>query len=65
MKYNPTTSNRGVVDTKWKGLQVIKSLDIVATAYESTPAEMEAAKRVILAHDPLATDIVEMLGLDE
>ena len=43
---------------------MIKSLDIVATAYESTPAEMEAAKRVILAHDPLATDIVEMLGLN-
>ena len=44
---------------------MIKSLDIVAIAYESTPAEMEAARRVILAHDPLATDIVEMLGLEQ
>lgn len=43
---------------------MIKSLDIVAIAYESTPEQIEAAKRVILAHDPLATDIVDMLGLN-
>ena len=43
---------------------MIKSLDIVAIAYESTPEQIEAARRVILAHDPLATDIVEMLGLN-
>ena len=43
---------------------MIKSLEIIATAYESTPEQMEAAKRVILAHDPLANDIVEMLGLN-
>ena len=44
---------------------MIKSLDIVATAYESTPAEMEAARRVILAHDPMAADILEILGLSD
>ena len=43
---------------------MIKSLEIIASAYESTPEQMEAAKRAILAHDPLATDIVEMLGLN-
>ena len=43
---------------------MIKSLDIAAIAYESTPEQIEAARRVILAHDPLATDIVEMLGLN-
>ena len=43
---------------------MIKSLDIVAIAYESTPEQIEAARRVILTHDPTAVDIVEMLGLN-
>jgi hypothetical protein len=45
-------------------VQVIKSLEIIASAYEPTSEVKETAKRVILAHDPLATDIVEMLGLN-
>ena len=43
---------------------MIQSLEIIANAYECTPEVKEAAKRAILAHDPLATDIVEMLGLN-
>lgn len=43
---------------------MIQSLEIIANAYECTPEVKEAAKAVILAHDPTATDIVEMLGLN-
>lgn len=43
---------------------MIQSLEIIASAYEPTLEVKEAAKRVILAHDPLANDIVEMLGLN-
>ena len=43
---------------------MIQSLEIIANAYECAPEVKQAAKAVILAHDPLATDIVEMLGLN-
>lgn len=43
---------------------MINSLEIIASAYEPSDEIKAIAKGVILAHDPLATDIVEMLGLD-
>ena len=44
---------------------MINSLETIAMAYESTHEQKESARRVILAHDPSAADIVEMLGLNK
>lgn len=43
---------------------MIQSLEIIANAYECTPEVKQAATAAILAHDPLAIDILEMLGLN-
>ena len=38
-------------------------MQALESVYNATPSERAAAKAVILAHDPLAMDIVQMLGL--
>ena len=38
-------------------------MQALESVYASTPSECAAAKAVILSHDPLAMDILQMLGL--
>ena len=38
---------------------------MLGSIYEATPENRAKAKAVILAHDPTALDILEILGLEE
>jgi len=38
---------------------------MLGSIYEATPENRAKAKRVILAHDETALDILEILGLEE
>ncbi len=38
---------------------------MLQSIYEATPENRAKAKRVILAHDETAIDILEILGLDD
>jgi hypothetical protein len=44
---------------------MIKPLELVGSIYTPTAADKAKAKAAILAHDPKALDIVEILGLDD
>ena len=44
---------------------MIRSLELIDSIYTPTPADKAKAKATILAHDPKALDIVEILGLDD
>ena len=45
--------------------QVIRSLELIDSIYTPTPGDKAKAKAAILAHDPKALDIVEILGLND
>ena len=38
---------------------------MLGSIYDATPESKEKARAVILAHDPTAIDILEILGLEE
>jgi len=44
---------------------MIDSEIMLNSIYDATPLSKVKAKRVILAHDATAIDILEILGLDE
>ena len=44
---------------------MIDSEIMLNSIYDATPQNRAKAKRVILAHDPAALDILEILGLND
>ena len=49
---------------KDKTLTQLDSEIMLGSIYDATPEAKVKAKRVILAHDATATDIIEILGLE-
>jgi hypothetical protein len=48
-----------------KHYKVIRSLELIDSIYTPTPGDKVKAKAAILAHDAAATDILEILGLND
>jgi hypothetical protein len=44
---------------------MINPLELVGSIYQVPESVRQSAKRAILQHDPLAADILEILGLGE
>lgn len=44
---------------------MINPLELVGSVYQVPESVKQSAKRAILQHDPMAVDILEILGLGE